>query len=148
MIATAVSDREFEEKLKKYLQTQISSTFVIRFEPSINRALEYALADGFIAQQANGTYKLMDRGKALVKEILNDDTLFQREKDVLEEIQCDLTEEKILRLKLLLQIRFINLTNVLAVVLISLQVTTIQEEKVRFLSQSITVLGSKRLSVD
>ena len=33
MIATAVSDREFEEKLKKYLQTQIPSTFVIRFEP-------------------------------------------------------------------------------------------------------------------
>ena len=26
---------------------------------------------------------------------MNDDTLFQREKDVLEEIQCDLTEEKI-----------------------------------------------------
>ena len=41
MIATAVSDREFEEKLKKYLQTQIPGTFVIRFEPSINRALEY-----------------------------------------------------------------------------------------------------------
>lgn len=95
MIATAVSDREYEEKLKRYLQTQIPGTFVIRFEPSLNRALEYALADGFIVQQANGTYKLIDRGKVLVKEILNDDTVFQREKDVLEEIQCDLTEEKI-----------------------------------------------------
>ena len=90
-----VSDREYEEKLKRYLQTQIPGTFVIRFEPSLNRALEYALADGFIAQQVNGTYKLIDRGKVLVKEIQNDDTIFRYEKKVLEEIQCDLTEEKI-----------------------------------------------------
>ena len=95
MIATAVSDREYEEKLKRYLQTQIPGTFVIRFEPSLNRALEYALADVFIAQQVNGTYKLIDRGKVLVKEIQNDDTIFRYEKKVLEEIQCDLTEEKI-----------------------------------------------------
>ena len=95
MIATAVSDREYEEKLKRYLQTQIPGTFVIRFEPSLNRALEYALADGFIAQQVNGTYKLIDRGKVLVKEIQNDDTIFRYEKKVLVEIQCDLTEEKI-----------------------------------------------------
>ena len=94
MIATAVSDREYEEKLKRYLQTQIPGTFVIRFEPSLNRALEYALADGFIAQQVNGTYKLIDRGKVLVKEIQNDDAIFRYEKKVLEEIQCDLTEEK------------------------------------------------------
>ena len=95
MIATAVSEREYEEKLKRYLQTQIPGTFVIRFEPSLNRALEYALADGFIAQQVNGTYKLIDRGKVLVKEIQNDDAIFRYEKKVLEEIQCDLTEEKI-----------------------------------------------------
>ena len=95
MIATAVSDREYEEKLKRYLQTQIPGTFVIRFEPSLNRALEYALADGLIAQQVNGTYKLIDRGKVLVKEIQNDDAIFRYEKKVLEEIQCDLTEEKI-----------------------------------------------------
>ena len=95
MIATAVSDREYEEKLKRYLQTQIPGTFVTRFEPSLNRALEYALADGFIAQQVNGTYKLIDRGKVLVKEIQNDDAIFRYEKKVLEEIQCDLTEEKI-----------------------------------------------------
>ena len=95
MIATAVSDREYEEKLKRYLQTLIPGTFVIRFEPSLNRALEYALADGFIAQQVNGTDKLIDRGKVLVKEIQNDDTIFRYEKKVLEEIQCDLTEEKI-----------------------------------------------------
>lgn len=95
MIATAVSDREYEEKLKRYLQTQIPGTFVIRFEPSLNRALEYALADGFIAQQVNGTYKLIDRGKVLVKEMQNDDAIFRYEKKVLEEIQCDLTEEKI-----------------------------------------------------
>ena len=95
MIAAAVSDREYEEKLKRYLQTQIPGTLVIRFEPSLNRALEYALADGLIAQQVNGTYKLIDRGKVLVKEIQNDDAIFRYEKKVLEEIQCDLTEEKI-----------------------------------------------------
>ena len=95
IIASAVSDLEYEEKLKKYLTNHIANEFVVRFEPSLNRALEYALADQFIVQQVNGSYKLLERGKKLVNEIINDDSIFQHEKLVMDEMGSDLTEEKI-----------------------------------------------------
>lgn len=95
IIATAVSDLEYKRKLEKYLKTNIDNNFVVRFEPAVNRALEYALADEFMIQQANGAYKLTDKGKGLTSKILEDKTIFLHEKSVLEEIHNDLTEEKI-----------------------------------------------------
>lgn len=95
IIATAVSDLEYKQKLEKYLKTHIENEFVVRFEPALNRALEYALADSFIVQQANGTYKLTDKGKELASKIIDDKTIFIHEKIILEEISSDLTEEKI-----------------------------------------------------
>ncbi len=95
ILATAISDLEYKCKLEKYLNTHIASEFVVRFEPAVNRALEYALVDGFIVQQANGTYKLTDKGKELTRKILDDETIFIHEKSVLEGIHNDLTEEKI-----------------------------------------------------
>ena len=95
IIATAISDLEYKQKLEKYLKTHIEKEFVVRFEPALNRALEYALADNFIVQQANGTYKLTDKGKELTSKIIDDKTIFTHEKIILEEISSDLTEEKI-----------------------------------------------------
>ena len=95
IIATAVSDLEYKRKLENYLKTNIDNNFVVRFEPAVNRALEYALADGLMAQQANGAYKLTDKGKELACKILEDKTIFLHEKSVLEEIHNELKEEKI-----------------------------------------------------
>lgn len=93
IIATAISDLEYKQKLEKYLKTHIEKEFVVRFEPALNRALEYALTDSFIVQQANGTYKLTDKGKELTSKIINDKTIFIHEKIILKEISSDLTEE-------------------------------------------------------
>lgn len=95
IIANAVSDLEHRKKLKKYLKSNIENEFVVRFEPAVNRALEYALADDFIVQQANGTYKLAEKGKELSSKILEDKAIFLCEKLILEEIHNDFSEEKI-----------------------------------------------------
>ena len=95
IIATAISDLEYKKKLEKYFETHIQNEFVVRFEPALNRALEFALADGFIVQQANGTYKLTNKGREFATKIISDNTIFLYEKSVLEGIGDDLTEEKI-----------------------------------------------------
>ena len=42
---------------------------IVRFDPSINRALTYAIGYGLIEQQQNAKYKLTDRGKQLAEQI-------------------------------------------------------------------------------
>ena len=68
---------------------------IVRFDPALNRALEYAIADEMIIQQGNGTYKLTEKGKKLAKEISNDEKIFKSEKETLNEISLNLTEERI-----------------------------------------------------
>lgn len=95
IIANAATDSMHREKLSKYLSSHIQREFLVRFDPAINRALEYSLADGLITQQGNGTYKLTEKGRLLVNNILSDSDIFSYEKTVLQEIATDLTEEKI-----------------------------------------------------
>ena len=68
---------------------------IVRFDPALNRALEYAVADAMIVQQGNGTYKLIEKGKKLVKAIIEDKEIFRSEKETLNEISLSLTEERI-----------------------------------------------------
>lgn len=67
----------------------------IRFDPTVNRALNYALADSMFAQQANGLYRLTDKGKKFVSKIDEDIELMAREKERLDSLSNKLTEAKI-----------------------------------------------------
>lgn len=95
IIANALADNNFKQVLINFLESNIAKDIMIRFDPAINRALEYAIADKMIAQQANGAYKLVDKGKQLVKQISNDSDVLKEEKIILERISFNLTEEKI-----------------------------------------------------
>lgn len=46
------------------------STPIVRFDPSVNRALTYAIAYGLIERQQNAKYKLTDRGQRLAEQIM------------------------------------------------------------------------------
>ena len=76
IVATAIADFEYKRRLEKYMKTHMENEFVVRFEPAVNRAMKFALADDFITQQVNGTYKLTDKGKELTAKILEDKTIF------------------------------------------------------------------------
>lgn len=47
----------------------------IRFDPSINKAITFALKDEIIVKLSNGNYKLTQRGKLFVEKILDNNIL-------------------------------------------------------------------------
>ena len=95
IIASALSDNRFYEKLKKFLNSHLQYEFIVRFDPALNRALEYALADELIVQQGNGTYKLSANGKELAKRLADDKEVLENEKTILEDISLNLSEDRI-----------------------------------------------------
>ena len=95
IISTAIADQVYRHNLERFLRDHIDRGLIVRFEPAVNRAIEYALSDEFIVQQKNGTYKLTQKGRLLATKIEEDKTIFQYEKLVLEKVGLNLTEEKI-----------------------------------------------------
>ena len=95
IIGSALSDNRFKQELIKFLNSRVQHNLIVRFDPALNRALEYAVADAMIVQQGNGTYKLTEKGKKLVKAIIEDKEIFRSEKETLNEISLSLTEERI-----------------------------------------------------
>lgn len=60
--------RKYEKKLVEFTDG-IGNAPIVRFDPSINRALTYAIGYGLIERQRNAKYKLTDRGKKLAEQI-------------------------------------------------------------------------------
>ena len=67
---------------------------LVRFDPVVNRAIKYAVADKLVYQLKNGTFRLTDTGKELIKKIEKEDIMIQ-EKKFLNELGTKLTNEKI-----------------------------------------------------
>lgn len=68
---------------------------IVRFDPSINRALTYAIGYGLIEQQQNAKYKLTDRGKQLAEQIKTVGDLMVIEIHDLNLLAKKLTESKV-----------------------------------------------------
>jgi hypothetical protein len=71
----------------------ITGMTLIRFDPAISRAINYALVDNLIYRQANGLLRLADRGNELVSKIYKDPELMIVEKDFFRELSNRLTED-------------------------------------------------------
>jgi len=63
-------------------------------EPSLNRALHYATAQGFY-QQKNGKYELTETGESFINSIEDLDQVFKNEKLFLQQIGKSMSESKI-----------------------------------------------------
>ena len=68
MISFALISQENMRKLVDFADG-IGSAPIVRFDPSVNRALTYAIGCGLIKRQQNAKYKLTDRGKQLAEQI-------------------------------------------------------------------------------
>lgn len=68
---------------------------LVRFDPSVNKALMYAVAYGLVEQQKNAKYKFTERGKQLAEEVLLVKDLMEVEKEGLHEISKKLSENKV-----------------------------------------------------
>lgn len=88
--AALLSDKEAEKLVN--LINGFSLYYLVRYDPTVIRALRYALYDNLIIQQNNEKYKLSDKGKKFVSEILNNQMLMIREKNFLNTYSRKLTE--------------------------------------------------------
>ena len=68
---------------------------LVRFDPSVNRAITYAIAYGLIERQQNGKYKLTDRGRQLADQIKLVGDLMVIEINDLNTLAKKLTETKV-----------------------------------------------------
>ncbi len=98
MLSIAMFSEEEKQKLFAFCNLG-DPFFVVRFDPSVNRTILFAIFDGLIMQQNNGLFKLTDKGKSLTSLIKGDPNVFITEKQFLQDISYILTETKIKDLK-------------------------------------------------
>ena len=91
-IQSAAGRKELLNVITKHC---IDETALIRFDPAISRAINFALTDKLIYQQGNGLFRLAENGKRLLELIYKDLTLMTIEKAYFDEITSRLTEEMI-----------------------------------------------------
>ena len=81
MINAATSSRKMQNELFEIIDNPfVIETTLIRFDPAISRAINLAMAENLIFRQANGLYRLTEKGKLLVSAIYEDKQLMQVEK--------------------------------------------------------------------
>lgn len=95
IISNAVSSNEALKELRKFLENTSNRVSIIRFDPALTRAINYALAENIITIQVNGKIKLTDIGKNVYDEIMENKDIMIMEKDTLNNISDKLTEDKI-----------------------------------------------------
>lgn len=71
---------------------------VVRFEPSLNRALALALAENLLLREPNGTIRLTEKGSRLSEEIMSVPGCLEAEKEFLSRINGKVTQRQIDRL--------------------------------------------------
>ncbi len=97
MISFALSSKEIMDKLIAFTQGD-SEAPMIRFDPAVNKAVSFAIADGLIVQTNKGRYALSEKGKMFVTTIKKDKGVLVAEKIELQGLSKKLSEERINRL--------------------------------------------------
>lgn len=94
MINSAVSNKINRDELLNLVGGSLfSSATLIRFDPAISRAINYAMVEGLLYRQGNGLLRLQNKGKKLVNNIYNDAELMSIEKEFFEKLSNRLTED-------------------------------------------------------
>ncbi len=86
------------DKLLYFAQNDFAEPPIVRFDPAVNRAVAFAIADKLIFQAKNGKYVLTDKGWNLVQEIDKDSTVLASEKMDLSALSKKLTDDKLKQL--------------------------------------------------
>ena len=72
IVSNAISSNKALKELEKFLEDNTNIVSIVRFDPALTRAVNYALGEQIIDIQANGKLKLNEKGKKLYEEIMND----------------------------------------------------------------------------
>lgn len=98
MLSNAVSNPETKVQLLGFLSSNLRRQLLVRFDPVVNRALDFCIVDNLIYQQANGLFRLTQKGKDFSAAIKADKDILKIEREILDKISLNLTEDKITEL--------------------------------------------------
>jgi hypothetical protein len=68
---------------------------VVRFEPSLNRAISFALAEQLVSRESNGTIRLTAKGSRLADEVMRIPECLDVEKEFLNKISGKVSQRQI-----------------------------------------------------
>jgi hypothetical protein len=89
----AVRNEETQRGFLEYLEGHRSPTAIlVRYEPSFNRAIDYAVGEGLVHLAPNGRVHVTEAGRTLATAIVGDDTVLASELSFLTKIGLRLTE--------------------------------------------------------
>ncbi|PGY12024.1 hypothetical protein [Bacillus cereus] len=92
ILSMSLSSLEEQRKLKNYLKKRESINFLIRFDPIVDRAINFAIAESLLLKQKNGKIKLTKKGLEFVEEVKKSNELFIFEKHFLNEVGAKINE--------------------------------------------------------
>lgn len=98
IIVSMYSEKE-KNTLLKYVNGENNQYLILRYDPTINKTVDFMLADKIIFQQSNGLFRLTVPGKSFLEDIMDDDNLLVNEKEFLNKLSNKLTENLIDKIK-------------------------------------------------
>lgn len=93
IISNALKTKEYKNELNDYINGNIAS-IIVRFDPVVNRAIKYAIADQLIFVLQNGSFKVTEKGKDLIKNIEKENLMIS-ERYYLSDLGNKLDKDKI-----------------------------------------------------
>jgi hypothetical protein len=94
MISFALISQKNMERLIGFVEGDDYSP-IVRFDPAVNRALDFSIAYGFVEQQKTGKYKLTSSGERFAEQIRTVGDLMISEIQNLNTLAKKLTEAKV-----------------------------------------------------
>lgn len=98
MISVALTSNYDMVQLKDYLNGNLPDYSIIKFDPAVNIALQYAMAENLINMQKDGKYKLSVNGKKFSEMIVKDNSIMKNEKELLSFLSGRISEEDVSKL--------------------------------------------------
>lgn len=95
IVATALTTDFDMIQLKLFIDGKMPDYSIIKYDPAVNYALQFAIAERLIVQQNNGKLKLTEIGKHFCKSIMEDNSLLIEEKKSLTALRGKITENAI-----------------------------------------------------
>lgn len=96
IVSNALLSKNVLDELNKVLDNKTSILPVVRFEPALNRAINYAVADDLVEiQKSNSKLRLTEKGKKIYNEIIENNDIMILEKNELNIIKNKINDDVI-----------------------------------------------------
>lgn len=99
VLGWAIKDEQVANALVRAIGGEVPpGTVLVRIEPALNRAVDFARGHGLIQRQSSDRIELTPDGKAFADSIIDDPLVLGFEKQFVEKIRFSVTEEFVTRM--------------------------------------------------